>query len=302
MGNWIIRWNWNKDSYSPGEQAYVSFWLENSGNTHLFLSELKLEFDFGTYDLASIGGMIPPRTNRYLGNVQLLLPVEVVGRKIFNVRYHMYEYIYPDWFDLGSYQSEREFFVSIYPIPYYRVFVSRGLSIEDRTVGDPIVETIREWGFQTITVGVEIQVPDEQVASVVKGEVQRADAVIAIATPRFLDAVTGLWRTLEWHHAEVGIGFGVDKPLLILKDQRVSLSGLPSYLTTAQLSPLVEFDPYNLDELKIKLSAVMPGFREWIENKRRQGFFDGLAKILTVVGAAVIISGVVGAITGTSKK
>ncbi len=65
--------------------------------------------------------------------------------------------------------------------------------------------------------------------------------------------------------------------------------------------------PYdsNLDELRIVLSAVMPGFREWIENGRKQEFFDGLKRIvvggLAFVGGIVIISGIIGVLTGTSK-
>lgn len=146
----------------------------------------------------------------------------------------MYEYINNSWLDVGYYQSDKQYFISVYPRPLYRVFVSRGLRaedrvIEDRVIGDPIVRMIREWGFETVTVGVEVKVPEELVPQKVKEEIMKADALIAIATPRFLDALTGLWRTLEWLHGEVGVAFGVNKPLLILKDKRVSLGGLPSY-------------------------------------------------------------------------
>jgi len=47
----------------------------------------------------------------------------------------------------------------------------------------------------------------------VNEEIRRANALIAIATPRYRDALKGLWGTLEWLHAEVGIAFGIDKPL-----------------------------------------------------------------------------------------
>lgn len=93
MGSWIIRWNFDKSSYSPGESATVIFWLENTGNTNLYLSELELDFDFGMYKLESISGMIPPRTNKFLGRVRLQLPKNVVGRKLFTIKYRMYEYI-----------------------------------------------------------------------------------------------------------------------------------------------------------------------------------------------------------------
>ena len=306
MGSWIIRWNFDKASYNSGESALVSFWLENTGDTYLYLSELKLDFDFGTYNLEGISGAIPPRANKFLGKVPLLLPKDVIGRKLFTLKYRMYEYINNNWIDLGYYQSDKQYFISVYPTPFYRVFISRGLSVEDRTIGDPIAEMIRECGFETVTVGIEVKVPDEQVPQAVREEIKKADALIAIATPRYMDALTGLWRTLEWLHAEVGIAFGIEKPLLILKDKRVSLGGLPSYITELKQVPIIEFDPYNLDELRMGLSTLMPKFREWIETKRRQEFFETLGKIivegLAVVGGIAILSGIIGAIGGTSKK
>lgn len=149
-------------------------------------------------------------------------------------------------------------------------------------------------------------VPEEQVATRAREEIMRSEGVIAIATPRFMDALTGTWRTLEWLHNEVGIAYGVDKPLLILKDKRVSLGGLPSYLTNLKQIPAIEFDPYNLDELKNGLSSIMPSFREWIETKRRQAFNESLGKLivggLAVVGFIAVISGIAGALSGSSKR
>jgi len=307
MGSWIIRWNFNKANYSPGEEGLVSFWMENTGENPLYLSELRLEFDFGTYNFESISGMVLPRENKFLGNVWLSFPKDTVGRKIYTLKYHMYEYIGNSWVDLGFYSSDKLYFVSIYPTPLYRVFVSRGLSTEDRAIGDPIAEMIREWGFETVTVGIEVKVPEEQIPMKVREEIKNSDALIAIATPRYLDALRGVWRTLEWLHGEVGIAFGIDKPLLIFKDKRVSLeSSLPSYLSELKQVPVIEFDPYNLDEVKASLSSIMPAFREWIETKRKQEFFETLRKIavggLAVLGLVTIISGIVAALSGSSKK
>lgn len=306
MGSCSIRWSFNKPHYSPGEQALINFWIENNGNTSLYLSDLELEFDFGTYNLESISGTISPRCHEFLGNINLFLPENVVGRKIFSLKYRLYEYIGNSWIDLGLYKSDKQYFVSIYPTPHYRVFLSRGLSTEDKAIGNPIAETIREWGFETSTVGIEVKVPEAQVSMKVREEIRKSNAVIAIATPRFMDALTGLWRTFEWYHDEFGIAFGIDKPLLILKDKRVVLGGLPSYLAEYKQVPLLEFDTYNLDEVRTGLSAIMPGFREWIETKRRQEYLNTLGRIavggLAVIGAISIISGIVGSLFCSSKK
>ncbi len=300
-----MRWNFNKESYTPGDSALISLWLENRDDTYLYVSDLLVEFDFETYNFETTSGRVPPKTNKFLGNVDLLLPQNIVGRKIFRLKYRMYEYT-NDWVDLGFHESDKRYFISLYPRPFYTVFVSRGLRIEDRAIGDPIGQMVKEWGFETVTVGIETKVPEEQVPSQVKEKISRADAVLAIATPRYMDALTGVWRTLEWIHDEVGIAFGINKPLLILKDRGVSVGGLPSYLGELKQAPLIEFDPDNLNELRIGLSAIMPGFREWIEDERRQEFSDGLKRIVVggfaVVGGIVVISGIIGALTGASKK
>ena len=253
MANWIIRWNFNKSFYSPGEQAFISFWIENVGQSNLYLSDLELVFDFGSYNLQSFSDSVTPRQNKFLGDVWISLPKNVVGQKIFSFNYRLYEDIGGQWNEIGQYSSEKQYFISLYPTPFYKVFLSRGLLTEDRTVGNPIAEMIREWGFETVTVGIEVLVPELLVPMKVKEEIRNSEAVIAIATPRTVDALTGLWRTLEWVQCEVGIAFGVDKPLLILKDKRVTLGGLPSYLSKSGESPIIEFDPYNLDQLKTGL-------------------------------------------------
>lgn len=306
MSNWILRWNYDKATYSPSESALINFWLENTGYNDLYLSELEIQFDFGLYKLDRIVGKVSPRENKPLGNVRILLPNNIVGKKLFSLQYHIWEYSDDSWIDLGVRTSEKRYFVSIYPSPLYNVFVSRGIRTEDKAIGDPIVEMIKEWGFKTTTVGIEVQSSNGQVPIVVREEIKKADALIAIATPRYLDSITDLWKTLEWLHAEVGIGFGLDKPLLILKDNSVNLSGLPSYLVDFNAASVIEYEPSNVDIVRSHFSTIMPGFREWVENKRNQEFKEGLGRLLVgglaVVGGFAIVSGIVGYLTDTSKK
>jgi len=283
----------------------VSFWAENTGDTYLYFNEFKLEFDFGTYEIETVAGQISPSSSRFLGIARIELPRNVVGRRVFVIRHRVYEYVNGEWVDMGVVEYEKRHFLNIYPRPFYRVFVSRGLRVEDRVVGDPIVEMIKEWGFETVTIGIEVKAPEEQVPIAVRREIERADAIIAIATPRHLDALTGLWRTLEWLYSETGIAYGLNKPMLIIKDKRVTLGGLPSYLVKYQNVPLIEFDPYNLDELRAKLATIMPSFREWIEAKRHQEFFEALGRLiiggLAVLGA-ITLPGVIGFLIGSSKR
>ena len=304
MGTWRLNWNFNAPSYRPGQIAEVYFWLHNQGNLPLYLSNFEMRFDFGIYDVKTVSGQIMPGKRGFLGRAPLELPADAVGTKTFSFQYRMHQLNGNSWIDIGSYHSERPYFISVYPFPFYNVFVSRGIGIADRAIGDPIVEMVREWGFQTTTVGVEIEVAEDQVPRAVREQIKIADAVIVIATPRFLDALSGLWRTLEWAHGELGIGYGVDKPLFLIKDRQVSLGGLPSYLTSSGDVPILEFDTYGIDDLRQRLPTVMPGFREWIETRRRLAFFDSLGKIamggLAVVGAATVLAGIIGELDASS--
>jgi hypothetical protein len=306
MSSWIIRWNFDSPNYSPGQCANLSVWIENTGSTRLYMGDFVLKFDFGTYDLTKIAGQVEPGATTFLGSVVLNLPSNVVGRKLFSADYSILEYVGDHWVDLGQKHLDRQYFISVYPQPLYTVFISRGLHVEDRISGDPITEMIREWGINTITVGIEVQANESQVAETVKQNIISNQGMIAIATPRSLDSLRGLWQTLEWHHGEVGLAFGVDKPLLILKDRRVTLGGLPSYLNASGQAPVLEFDPYNLEDLRARLTAIMPGFRGWLENHRKQDFSESLKKVaigsLAFIGVITILSGIFGSSSEQSKK
>ena len=43
MNNWTIRWNFDKESYAPGESALISFLIENTNDAYLYISNLSLK-------------------------------------------------------------------------------------------------------------------------------------------------------------------------------------------------------------------------------------------------------------------
>jgi hypothetical protein len=106
------------------------------------------------------------------------------------------------------------------------------------------------------------------------------------ATRRIKDIVTKTWKTLEWIHGEAGIAYGLDKPMILIRDKNVDVGGLPSYLVSS--SPQIElpFDPYDLMRLGNELSFVMPSFRMAIQNKSSQVLVETLGK-LAVGGLAL---------------
>ena len=72
-----------------------------------------------------------------------------------------------------------------------------------------------------------MKIPVEPVPMVVRRDIERGDAIIAIVTPRHLDALTGLWRTLKRLYSETGIIYSLNKLMLMIKDKRVILGGSP---------------------------------------------------------------------------
>ena len=300
MGNWIVRWQFDKPTCQPGQQVRINFWLENTGDTILFASEVGLQLEFqqdqNLYYRKECAVQVLPKGSQYLSSLLFEFPKTVAGILRYRVTYHPWEYSFADemWQDLGPFWEEPKWYIKVLPVPYYKVFISRGLLPEDRLVGDQIVGMIEEWGFETFTVGIDEVVDPIALVSAVRERIINSDCLIAIATPRYLDALAGYWRTLEWLHGETGIAFGNSRPVLILRDQAVVVGGLPGELS--ELS--VPYNPLDLEELRQRLGGVMPMLRQWIADKRRKEFLSGLAK----VGGPLLIGGIMGAAIASSRK
>lgn len=298
MGDWALEWNFGSASYRPGDSGRVDFWLDNTGDTYLYATEAGIQFEFqerqNIWHAAICSVQVPPRKRRHLSSLTFQIPQTLAGIVRYRVCYDLWEYnsYSHAWEDLGLQWGELNQYINVLPAPLYRAFLSRGLRPEDRLVGDEIAEMIREWGFETMTVGIE-EFATTEMKEVVKDEIIKSDCLVALATPRYLDAVTGLWRTLEWLHGEVGIAYGTERPLLILVDDRVALGGLPGEFVDLSIS----FNAFDLEDLRKRLGALMPSWREWVATRRREDF---LKKVLNI-GAPLVVGGVVGLLIGRSK-
>jgi hypothetical protein len=298
----MLRWNFDRGTYVPGSQGACSIWLENTGDTVLYAERVWLRFDWQLEKAFSqqCEMQIPPRNNFFLTSVAFDIPKTKAGTILYSMGVDLHEYDgkYGIWNKLPTWWSDRKFFIKSIPLPYFKAFVSRGIKPEDRLISDPIVEMIKEWGFNTITVGIEKTADPSLIDEVAKNEIRTSDCLIAIATGRYVDALTGLWRTLEWLHGETGIGFGLDKPLLLLKSDDVAVGGLPGYLADKGRQPVLSFNPLDLSSLQPHIDAVMPSFREWISSKKSQEFWNTIAG----AGLLLLIGGIFGFAIGSSKK
>ena len=133
--------------------------------------------------------------------------------------------------------------------PVFSAFVSRSVHNTDRAVSVPIVSAIHDWGMETKTVGIEVSTEIEDVPTVVRNLILNWTALSPSLPKRDLSAITGLWKTLEWLHDEVGIGYAYEKPIMVLTDYEVQLGGLPSFMRNWQ----IPFDVNNVESSDVIL-------------------------------------------------
>ena len=285
---WKLAAQFERHTYSPLENATIDLCFVNNGFTTIRITDAIIHLDFGSLRLPEF--VVTPMTNASLGPYEIRIPQNVVGCRFFDVRFRIQEIFTMEYSIDHGFQQSTTSFISVLPRPWYRVFVSRSISSQDMRVGDVISSMIAEWGFETATVGIEVKVSDTEIPERVKDEISKANGVIAILTPRTLDAVTNLWRTLEWAQSEIGVAFGINKPLLILKDRRVEVGGLPSFLVRYGQALSLEYDHYNLNYLRYNLALLMPTFRAWIEGQNFQQFVELLKKL--AIGGFALFGGI----------
>jgi hypothetical protein len=309
MAEWELSWTYDKANYQPNSKGSIHFSLKNIGKNYLHISEFGLQFDWQKnkkeYYPKDCDVLIPPNISQYISTLDFEIPNAIAGIQTYRVYYHLWEYdsLAENWIDLNPQWSEWNHYIKVIPVPYFHAFASRSLEFDDTVLNEPIVKMIEEWGFSTRTVTEPLK-PEDQ-APVIKREIKNSDCLILIVIPRFKDALTERWKTFEWGHGETGTAYGIDLPILVLRDERVDLGGLPSVLKDYQIS----FNPINLDSLRQGLGQIMPQFRsvvwavkrqrdEIIKAKQKEEFKKALALFGISAGAGLLLGGIAGYLIG----
>ena len=283
---WIFEWKHSKEKYAPGERGLVDLWLTNNSHTNLTVKELLLFIDWlpeGKCLRLGVSKVVSSKSRTYLGKIIYEITSDVVGLRSYQVGIETEEY--------GT-RTAKPYGLVVVPATRYKAFLSRSLWDQDLAWGEQVRAMVEDWGFDCYTVGVEEDVSRPDTARVVRQRIVESDCLIAILSPR-AKTVDGLWRTLEWGHGETGIAYGIDRPLVILVDERVTLKGLPDYLTRFGEYPIIKYSEEEGPEpLKLHFAQVLPKTREYIANSRRPNWIDILGKVVVAIGAAAIIGGV----------
>ena len=304
MYNWRLRWNFNRESYKPDSIGQISFNMENYGEEPIFVSDVGIKFDWMKDMFYHIkldeneGKLVRSKKTKFISNINFTIPENVSGQRFYKVCIHGYKFNRQKniWEDLGKIFSKKAY-INIFAKPYYKAFITRSLATEDRIIGDEIVGIIKEWGFITKTVEFEEHISEKILREAIRNEILNSDCLLAIATPRYVDALKNVWRTFPWLHSEVGIAFGNDFPIMILVDKRVDLDGLPSILKDYAL----HFDIDNYEKIREVISEIMPIFRNCLSDKKWEAFKDKLKKV--GIGVSILtLGGITGYLVGTTKK
>lgn len=132
--------------------------------------------------------------------------------------------------------------VVVGPHPKRPTFLSRSLAPEDLALGEAVKQWLLSYNLIPDTVGAPAPVPDHRVVPEVGSRVQRADALVALATPRYLDE-HHVRHPSEWIPAETLNAAAGRKPILILRTGVTELTGPLGLLIKTQGAMVLDVPP-----------------------------------------------------------
>jgi len=212
-------------SFGPGEKGLAYVELRNDDPGAAFVANVWLHFDWQgdlSYPI-KLGKLIMPGSKKTVGPIYFEIPNNIVGARKYKVGIETFDQQYSAAWASHELLWTGDFDFQVEPYPTYTAFVSCSNRDEDRDIVDFIKSRIRIWGFDTITVGQEVKASGD-LAQTIQDQATKADCLIAIATPRILDAITNAWETLPWVHGETGITYGKEKPMMPIVEKNFQSS------------------------------------------------------------------------------
>lgn len=288
---WKLCYSWDKGTFSPGEQIGGRLLIHNISCMPIFIRTVRLSFDWSptifpiTYQIH-----IPTNIQSSILLPPIKIPSKIIGRrKIYcSLETFVYKSKVQKWINCRFVSRKEPIPLFIKPEPVYKVFISRSNWEQDKPLIDPIVKRISEWGFNCNTVGINVKAKNpNKPTPEIKREIANADCLIAIATSRDLLVKYDQWTAPDWLHGEVGIGFGKEKPILVIYEKSIRLAGLPSQFYK------IPFIMDDLTHLIYKIDAVMPCVRKWVEKEKWDTLWTNIFKwgVKGVIGYGIYKAG-----------
>lgn len=287
---WVLYPKPDSFVHEPGTQLRIGLTVQNLSDTALYFSRAEISPSWSEkkgIKLIEKYKYLSAQRSMFLTEFNLNLPRKPGLHSMkFGLETWVYNYYTTEWKNLGVLQTSQWGYIQITPQPIYKVFVSKSSRSEDSPVVDQIVNMIKLWGFEPKTEGIDVFCEDPlRILDDIRNNIDKYNAVIAIATPRDYSLQEKAYKSFPWLHIESAMGFRSDKPLLFIVDERVKLEGLLEF----PKFPRVSYYPTKLEVLEHRLAIVMPGFRKWIAGKKQQQFRDGLIKAGLILGGIWLI-------------
>ncbi|HCJ67698.1 MAG TPA: hypothetical protein DHV62_10400 [Elusimicrobia bacterium] len=272
--------NFIQESYEPGKTGKIGVSIINTGRSPFYLRKMGIQFDWQSKTQGYVVNKdlpIQPRRKYGLGIICFGIPTNITGSHTFKFFVDCIgfdPYLKVKYRKLIWTNSCR---IVIHPTPKYRVFVSRSIESSDRIIIDPIVDLIRAWSVQPITVGINVKGSKDPriLEKIIVNEIKKSDGVICIATKRDR-TVDGRWKTPAWIHAEAGISLYPHKPCLVFYDRDVTLEGI------IWGKPKVPLNIQDYDEIQYKVDQVMGSYRNWVQKKKNDELIKTIRKMVAV--------------------
>lgn len=270
----------------PNQNIKIRLVVQNLSGSALYFSKAEI---FPSWVRGKKGIKSVQRTDylssgdsMFLTEFNLRLPSEP---RLYTLRFGLETWIYNHytaaWQNLGVLQTSDWGYIQVTPHPLYKAFISYSSREGDIPMVEQIISMLRLWGFEPVRVGTDVfsedpaRIPDD-----IRNQIERCDAFIAMATPRDYSIQEKRFKTFPWLHVESAAAFQSDKPLLFIVDERIKPEGLLEYPNF----PKVFYHPTKLDVLEHRLAVIMPGFRNWIAEKKQKEFLQGLGKAGLILG------------------
>jgi len=255
----------------PGQQMSCHVSAQNLTDRLIGFSEAVIEVPWGTTfpDPAINGKVLAPGEAQYLASFTVTMPEDPAGWVEFG--FHLRTWV----FDVtGSTPTDMGFLrtqgnplrVWLSPTPRYRVFLSKSNHPADYFVVNTVKDVLNAYGFDCYTLGDNVPVNRDTLIPALQNEIGRANATIAVASPRDISGITGQATAMQWFYDEVAVSNALARPVIILFDESVHLTGLAETLPC----PKIPYAPTKLDPVVSELNQWLPALRDFLRNTQRQ--------------------------------
>lgn len=268
---WQIQVSCPQHLVGPGQPMTCHISVQNLTDRLIGFTEALIEVSWGsTFPDPSVNGkVLKPGEAQYLASFTVTMPEGPAGWAEFG--FHLKTWLFDP---SGNTPTEMGFMrtqgnplrVWLSPTPRYRVFLSKSNHPADYFVINTVKDILNAYGFDCYTLGDNVPVNRETLLPALQDEISRADATIAVASPRDLSAITGQATALQWFYDEVAVSTTQKRPVIIVYDETVRLEGLAESLPC----PKVPFAPTKLDPLVSALNQWLPALRDFLQKSRAQ--------------------------------